>query len=45
MTRDPHLPWIAGTLGNQAIADPNKRAERLYSKAMTYLDEVLNSLE
>jgi hypothetical protein len=45
MTRDPHLPWIAGTLGNQAIADPNKRAERLYAKAMTYLDGVLNSLD
>jgi hypothetical protein len=44
MARDPHLPWIGHTLGNTAIADPNKRAERLYSKAMTYLDAILSSL-
>jgi hypothetical protein len=41
---DPQHPWIAGTLDNPAIADPEKRAERLYSKAMTYLDRVLLNL-
>jgi hypothetical protein len=44
MVRDPHLPWIGRTLGNGANSDPNRRAERLYSKAMTYLDEILDSL-
>ncbi len=44
MARDPHVPWIAKTLNNAAIEDPNKRAERLHSKAMTYLDEILASL-
>jgi hypothetical protein len=38
---DPVYPWIASTLGNPAVEDPNKRVERLYSKAMTYLDHAL----
>ena len=41
---DPLYPWIAGTLNNDAIGDPNKRAERLYSKTMTYLDHVVAHL-
>ena len=42
---DPQLPWIQATLNNPAITDPNKRIERLYSKAMTYLRHVLASLD
>jgi hypothetical protein len=42
---DPQLPWVSATLNNPAISDPNKRIERLYSKAMTYLRHVLASLE
>lgn len=41
---DPLFPWISGTLKNEAISDPNKRAERLYSKTMTYIDQVLTNL-
>ncbi len=38
---DPLFPWVSGTLNNQVLGDPNKRAERLYAKTMTYLDHVL----
>jgi hypothetical protein len=38
---DIQFPWVASTLRNEAIGDPNKRVERLYSKAMTYLGRVL----
>jgi hypothetical protein len=44
-TGDPKYPWVAGTLANGAITDPDKRVERLYSKTMTYLDKVLEHLE
>jgi hypothetical protein len=44
-TGDPKYPWVAGTLTNSAITDPEKRVERLYSKTMTYLDHVLQHLE
>lgn len=42
---DPKYPWILGTLANRAISDPGRRAERLYSKAMTYLDQAIEHLE
>lgn len=42
ITRDPHMPWVGNTLTNAAVADPNKRAERLYARSMTYLDAVLS---
>jgi hypothetical protein len=42
---DPKYPWIANTLTNPAIADSDKRVERLYSKTMTYLDHVLQHLQ
>jgi hypothetical protein len=38
---DPMYPWLANTLSNPAVEHPQKRVERLYSKAMTYLDRVL----
>jgi hypothetical protein len=41
---DPKYPWILNTLSNAAITDPAKRVERLYSKTMTYLDQVLEHL-
>jgi len=42
---DPKYPWVANTLTNRAITDPDKRVERLYSKTMTYLDHVLRHLQ
>lgn len=41
---DPLFPWISRTLKNEAISDPNKRAERLYTKTMTYLEHVITNL-
>jgi hypothetical protein len=38
---DPLYPWIANTLQDSAIADPDGRAKRLEKKAMTWLDHVL----
>jgi hypothetical protein len=42
---DPKYPWVAKTLTNSAITDPDKRVERLYSKTMTYLDHVLQHIQ
>jgi len=42
---DPLYPWIAGTLNNSPIEDPNIRAEKLQQKAILYLDRVLAYLE
>jgi len=42
---DPKFPWVANTLTNPVITDPDTRIERLYSKAMTYLDHMLQPLE
>ena len=38
---DPLYPWIARTLHNEAIADPEARAKRLEKKALTWLEHVL----
>jgi hypothetical protein len=38
---DPLYPWIAKTLDNSAIADPDDRAKRLEETAVTWLDQVL----
>jgi hypothetical protein len=38
---DPKYPWTLQTLTNPAISDRDKRAERLYSKTMTYLGYAL----
>jgi hypothetical protein len=40
-TDDPLYPWISRTLRNEKIINPASRAERLESKAMTWLDHVL----
>jgi hypothetical protein len=45
VTRDPKYPWVAHTLTNSAVRDPEKRVERLYSKTMTYLDNVLQHID
>jgi len=42
VTRDPHMPWVASTLANPTIPDPNKRVERLYARSMAYLDAVIH---
>lgn len=42
-TGDPLYPWVSGTLKN--VADPERRTERLCSKAKTYLDAVAEHLK
>ena len=42
--KDPLYPWIARTLGDNRIDDPDKRAFRLESRARTYLNHVLKNL-
>lgn len=39
---DPLFPWVSRTLKDPNIPDPEKRAQRLEAKAITYLDGVLN---
>jgi hypothetical protein len=41
---DPLFPWVAKTLSEPGIADPNMRAERLRAKATTYLERALGNL-
>jgi hypothetical protein len=43
--RDPLFPWIERTLNDTRIDNPNKRVERLHSRAMTYLSRALAYLE
>ncbi len=38
---DPLYPWIARTLGDELITDPEGRAQRLEAKAAIWLDRVL----
>lgn len=38
---DPLYPWIAKTIEDQSIPDPDARAKRLEKKALTWLDHVL----
>lgn len=38
---DPLYPWIARTLKDEAITDPEARANRLEKKALTWLEHVL----
>ncbi len=38
---DPLYPWIAKTLKDDAIIDPEERAKRLEKKALTWLEHVL----
>ena len=38
---DPLYPWIARTLNDERITDPPARAKRLETKALTWLDHVL----
>ncbi len=42
---DPLYPWVANTLKNPLIADPNARAENLEKKSLLYLDRVIQYLE
>jgi hypothetical protein len=44
-TRDPKYPWIAGTLANPKMPQPEKRVERLYAKSMTYLEAALQHMD
>jgi hypothetical protein len=43
-TSDPLYPWVHNTLLNAAIPDPDRRAERLCSKAKVYLNAVAGNL-
>jgi hypothetical protein len=38
---DPLYPWIARTLRDAALTDPEAKAKRLEKKALTWLDQVL----
>jgi hypothetical protein len=38
---DPLFPWIARTLTDSALTDPDQRAKKLEGRAMAYLDRVL----
>ncbi len=40
-TNDPLYPWIARTLADQRIAGPERRAQRLEKKAVTWLEHVV----
>lgn len=42
---DPLYPWIAQTLRDEAIKDPDARAQRLETKALTWLDHVLANFD
>ncbi len=37
--QDPQLPWAAKILADGNIADPSTRADRLYDRAMAFLNE------
>jgi len=38
---DPLFPWIGKTLADPLVVDPEKKAERIEKKAITYLNSVL----
>jgi hypothetical protein len=38
---DPQLPWAASILGDQSAGSATERIDRLYARAMEYLDRVL----
>jgi hypothetical protein len=42
--RDPKYPFLGRTLTNAAISDADRRAQRVHSKMMTYLDHVLEHM-
>ncbi|WP_295458291.1 hypothetical protein [uncultured Thiodictyon sp.] len=41
---DPLYPWIAHTLRDQTLTDPEAKAERLEKRALTWLEQVLAHL-
>lgn len=42
---DPLYPWIARTLQDERITDPEARAKRLETKALTWLEHVLTNFD
>jgi hypothetical protein len=40
-TDDPLYPWIARTLNNRSLTNPENKASRLEKRALTWLDHVL----
>jgi len=42
---DPLFPWISATLKDEAVKDPNERAENLQRRIKIYLDRALKNLE
>ncbi len=42
---DRLYPWVAYTLNNPSIKNPHKRIERLRSKGLTYLGQVLSNIK
>ncbi|WP_020587287.1 hypothetical protein [Desulfobacter curvatus] len=43
--KDPQFPWVAATLDNPSISDPDKRTESLKARSFIYLDHVLKYFE
>jgi hypothetical protein len=41
---DPLYPWVARTLNQQLVPDPNERAQRLHEKTRVYIDYMLQHL-
>ena len=42
---DPLFPWVSRTLTDPRVADPERRAQRLQNKAVTYLDFILANID
>ena len=43
--QDPLFPWAGETLKDEAITEPMEKLERLYSKGIAYVTQVLKKLE
>ena len=39
--QDPQLPWAANILADENITNPNTRADRLYDRAMAFLNQAV----
>lgn len=43
--KDPLFPWAGETLNDEMISEPEKKMERLHSKGITYISQVLKKLK
>ena len=42
--RDPLFPWVAATLDDESVTDPNERVKNLRAKSVKYLEQTLKNL-